>query len=279
MRDYFCGWYYRCQSDHQTLALIPSVHQAKTRQYCAIQLITDDQAFTIHFPISDFQQKEDQLQIAENQFNNGGIRLRIQAAELNASGDLRFGPLTPLRYDIMGPFRYVPFLQCRHSVRSMRHRVDGTLILNGTPYLFQGAKGYIEGDRGHSFPTRYAWTQCSFPAGSLMLSIADIPFGGVSFTGVIGVVLLHGKEYRLATYLGAKALKIDSREIIVRQGSFVLTVIPPEQAGHPLQAPIAGDMRRTIHEHPAGPVSYRFSYQSVRLLELDAPDAAFEYEY
>ena len=27
MKKYFCGWYYRCQSDTQTLAIIPDCQQ------------------------------------------------------------------------------------------------------------------------------------------------------------------------------------------------------------------------------------------------------------
>lgn len=140
----------------------------------------------------------------------------------------------------MGPFRYVPFMQCRHSIYSMRHSIDGTLSINGTPYLFQNAIGYMEGVRGYSFPMNYAWTQCSFPDGALMLSIADIPIGGFHFTGVIGIELLHEKEYRLATYLGAKAVKITAGEILIRQGNLVLTVSPQNQSGYPLHAPVSG---------------------------------------
>ena len=33
--------------------------------------------------------------------------------------------------------------------------------------------------------------------------------GDFHFTGVISIVLLRGKEYRLTTYLGAKAVKIE----------------------------------------------------------------------
>lgn len=112
-----------------------------------------------------------------------------------------------------------------------------------------------------------------------MLSIADIPLGSFHFTGVIGIVLLHGKEYRLATYLGAKAVKNGADEIIVRQGRFVLTVRTQGQSGHPLRAPVNGAMVRTIHEHPSCKVFYRFEENSTPLLELDAPNAAFEYEY
>lgn len=279
MGNDFRGWYFRCQSDTQTLAVIPSVHRTDREAFCAVQLITDDQSFSVKLPCSDFRKQDGVIRIAGNQFQKEGLTLDIQAPGLQAAGSLRFGTLTPIRYDIMGPFRYVPFLQCRHSVFSMGHRVDGTVLVNGVPYEFQDDMGYMEGDRGRSFPSGYVWTQCLFPEGSLMLSIAEIPLGGLGFTGIISIVLLWGKEYRLATYLGAKAVKIEATEIVVRQGRFTLTVMPQSQSGHPLQAPVGGDMIRTIREHLSCPVSYRFTENGNTLLSLDASNAALEYEY
>ena len=279
MRNYFCGWYFRCQSEQQTLAIIPSVHQTKESKYCAMQLITNTQSFHVPFPYPDFHKKDDQISIAGNRFGKEGITLDIHTPDLHAAGSVRFGPFAPIKHDIMGPFRYVPFMQCRHSVYSMRHSVDGMLSINGTPYVFQDAVGYIEGDRGYSFPRKYAWTQCSFLDGSLMLSIAEIPLSGFHFTGVIGIVLLRGKEYRLATYLGAKAVKIEVDEIIVRQGNLVLSVRPQGQSGYPLHAPVSGAMVWTIYEQLSCKVFYRFEENGTPLLELDAPNAAFEYEY
>lgn len=95
----------------------------------------------------------------------------------------------------------------------------------------------------------------------------------------VTIVHLRGKEYRLATYLGVKAVKIADGEIIVRQGRFTLTIRPHNHSGHPLRAPVGGAMVRTIHEHPACRVSYVFEEDGVPLLVLDAPNAAFEYEY
>lgn len=112
-----------------------------------------------------------------------------------------------------------------------------------------------------------------------MLSVADISLGHFRFTGVIGIVLLREKEYRLATYLGAKAAKIKNGEIIVRQGRLCLTVRQLGRLGHPLCAPVGGAMTRTIHEHPSCKVYYRFEDGGTTLLELEAPNAAFEYEY
>ena len=57
MRNYFCGWYFRCQSEQQTLAVIPSVHRTKESKYCTIQLITDTQSFHVPFPYSDFKKQ------------------------------------------------------------------------------------------------------------------------------------------------------------------------------------------------------------------------------
>ena len=44
-----------------------------------------------------------------------------------------------------------------------------------------------------------------------MLSIADIPMMGFHFTGIIGFVLIGEKEYRIATYLGAKVKHIGKK--------------------------------------------------------------------
>lgn len=37
MQNYFSGWYYRCQSDTQTLAIIPSIYKTKGDAFCNIQ--------------------------------------------------------------------------------------------------------------------------------------------------------------------------------------------------------------------------------------------------
>lgn len=279
MGDYFYGWYYRCQSGNQTLAIIPSVHKTKEGNFCTIQLITETNAFYAQFSYDDFNKAKDQIRIGNSRFGKSGVTLDIHTPELCATGAVRFGAFTPIKYDIMGPFQYVPFMQCRHSVYSMRHRVDGEIRINGVSYVFQNAAGYVEGDRGHSFPKEYVWTQCNFPEGALMLSVADIPLGKLHFTGVIGIVLLHRKEYRLATYLGAKAVKIKDGEIIIKQGRFCLTIKQLGLPGHPLQAPVGGAMTRTIHEHPSCKVYYRFTHGDVTLLEFEASNAAFEYEY
>ncbi len=281
MRDYFFGRYFKCQSDKHTLALIPAMHKSGSHRSCSVQLITDKTALCFDYPYEQFRKSKDDLDIrvAENYFGKDGIRFRLQSSTASASGRLEFGALSPIRYDIMGPFRFVPFMECRHSVISMRHTVNGSVRINGAEYNFHNALGYIEGDRGYSFPEEYAWTQCFFEGGSLMISVATIPFGAFRFTGIIGIIKLREKEYRLATYLGAKAVKIKGGEIIIKQGDTVFELKLIEKHAQPLRAPNAGVMNRIIHESAACRASYRLKQGGVTLLEFESPRASFEYEY
>lgn len=281
MRNYFCGWYFKCQSDTQTVSVIPAVHKSKAGRSCSVQIITDEGTWSACFPYGEFHKSRDdfRVRVAGNYFGEDGIDLYLNTPDCSAVGSVRFGTLFSIKYDIMGPFRYVPFMQCRHSVVSMRHTVNGELNINGVNYRFRDAVGYIEGDRGYSFPKEYAWTQCSFDGGALMLSVADIPLGSFHFTGVICVILWQGKEYRLATYCGAKAVKIRDGNIVIRQGDMILSVKLIEKYMHPLLAPESGAMSRTIHESAACRASYCFQKNTNTLFSFETAKASFEYEY
>ena len=93
------------------------------------------------------------------------------------------------------------------------------------------------------------------------------------------MILWYGSQYRLATYLGAKVIRIRHEEIVVRQGRLQLTVRQLEDAPQPLAAPTGGAMIRTIHEHAACRAFYCFQRGGSILLALEAPNAAFEYEF
>ncbi len=281
MREYFCGWYFKCQAPNKELAIIPAIHRARKSASSSIQLITSDGVFNVSFPYDEFKQCNSGfgVDIGSNHFSNSGIDLCIQAPEISAVGSLKFGELSPIKYDIMGPFKYVPFMECRHSVVSMMHTVSGKIEINGVSYLFDNDIGYIEGDRGYSFPREYAWTHCFFSGGSIMLSIASIPLGLFNFTGVIGVVMLNNKEYRIASYLGAKILKIENGEIIIKQGKMVLSVKLIKKHSLPLFAPVGGKMNRTINESLACRASYSFTKDGQSLFSFETDRASFEYEF
>ena len=112
-----------------------------------------------------------------------------------------------------------------------------------------------------------------------MLAAADIPWGGFHVTGVTAAVLWQGRQYRLATYLGAKATDIRDGAVTIRQGRARLTARLLEPAAQPLRAPSGGAMVRTIHEHAACRAFYRFQIGENTLFALEVPNASFEYEF
>lgn len=281
---YFYGWYFKCQSQGQTLAVIPAIHQSGGRRTCSLQVITEEEVRRAEFPGEVFRKKGRQILMGGSSFGERGIILDVHEPGLEIRGRLKFGALTPLAYDIMGPFSLVPFLECRHSVLSMKHSVRGTVHFNGRTYCFEGAEGYWEGDRGHSFPREYIWTHCSFPGGALMLSVADVPAAGFHFRGIIGVVLWQGREYRFATYLGARAVRPENGAVRVIQGGMELEAEllerkSLEKTGKILKAPAKGQMVRTIRESAACRACYRFRRMGCTILEFETDRASFEYEY
>lgn len=279
MRNYFCGWYIKCQNGARTVAFIPAYHITDNIKSCSLQIITDQRSWNVNYPFEQFHMDRSGVTVGTNTFTKQGCRLNVREEGLCVCGELSFGEFSPISYDIMGPFRYVPFMECCHSVFSMKHRVDGRLSINGEEFQFLDGVCYIEGDRGRSFPKDYVWAQCCFAGGSIMISAADIPFCGFHFTGVISVVHYRGREYRLATYLGARAVKIRDGEVVIQQGRKVLTVKRLEQKGHPLAAPVGGGMTRTIRESAACRCYFHYQEDGKTLFAFTSDQAAFEYEY
>lgn len=272
----FCGWYFKCQAPAGSLALIPAVHAGGG----SLQLITEGGSWNVPFAPEEcaVSAARPRAVLGRNVFCEKGLRLAVDKAGLRAKGRVRFGPLLPPAWDVMGPFCAVPFLQCRHRVASMAHDLSGRLEVNGRVFDFGGGRGYIEGDRGRSFPSDYLWTQCLFEGGSLVLAAANVPLGPAAFRGVIALVRLEGKEWRLASYLGARVTALGGGGVTVRQGELCLTARRLGGPGRALRAPAAGVMERTVRENLSCPAYYRLTKGGRVLLELTAEHASFEYE-
>lgn len=281
MNNFFQGRYFKCQSENHSCAFIPAVHREGGISSASLQIITDDKAWNIPMEYQRFLPSANGAEalIDKSYFGTKGIRLSVNTRDVYARGRLYFTGLSPIKYDIMGPFKFFPLMECRHSVISMRHAVNGKITINGKDYIFKNGLGYIEADRGTSFPRRYAWTQCFFPGGSIMISVADVPLGPVSITGVIAVIQSGKLEKRIATYLGAKAVKISDGEIVIRQSDTTLTAKLINKNAHGLRAPVKGKMNRIIKESINATVFYRCEKAGKTILQFTSPRASFEYEY
>lgn len=277
MRNYFEGWYLKHQSETDSLALIPSCHyNAAGKATGSLQVITPEWSQQVPFKTFRYRREEGRFVLGNSIFSHRGCELNLRTPELTLFGSLRYGALTRLHRDIMGPFRFVPFLQCRHSVFSLSHSVTGVITVNGIQMKFDRAAGYMEGDRGHSFPQKYLWTQCSWAGNCVMLSVAQVPLLGWTMTGCIGVVWLEGRLQRLATYLGAKVVQVGEHGAEIHQGRLRLKVTALDRQSHPLSAPQRGTMARTIHESLTCTVRYQLWSDGQPLLDRTSAQASFE---
>lgn len=283
-KRYFEGWYFKQQAGEETVAFIPALHIEEGFRSASLQIITREASHYIRYPYDQFRadRRNASVKIGSSLFSKSRIELEIFTDRVTATGVLSYGKPFPLGYDIMGFFRFFPFMECRHSVFSMMHSVNGMLAVNGRKYVFTDGTGYMEGDRGRSFPTRYAWTQCCWKEEtpcSLMLSVADIPYLGTKFTGVICAIVLEGREIRLATYLGAKVESIEGGRITIKQDPYRFTAELLERNGLVLRAPVLGGMTRLIRENPSCRARYRLSRDGAVLFDFISDNASFEYEY
>jgi hypothetical protein len=156
---------------------------------------------------------------------------------------------------IIGWYTFVPFMQCKHGVVSMHHRLAGELLLNQTTVDLSGGRGYIEKDYGKSFPSAYIWMQSNhFEEDGLafMLSIATIPWLRREFTGFLCALFYHSRLFRFATYTGARIRSYACNErkirLIIEDRKHVLKVHGQSDSPVALKSPRQGEMSGHILE-------------------------------
>lgn len=258
----FFGIYYKHQTvDGFTLAVIIS----KSNEGRMIQLITNEKSYLIH----------DTNSITAS---FGGIHFDVDQEDIKIKGELFYGPLLKPKKDIMSYYRYLP-IECKHNIYSMYHSLSGKIVLNGKEYVFDKGNGYMEGDQGRNFPTKYLWLNAIDEEASLTLAIASIPLGLFTITGITCLLEHKNKEYRFGTYNFAKALCIQKDHVVVKKGKYTLEILVDKKEGHGLKAPVKGDMIRVIHEAPCVPLTYTLKYKDQVILEKKHPYASFEYVF
>jgi tocopherol cyclase len=194
--------------------------------------------------------------IGENSFSEAGLQLDLPElkANLQFSGNVRW-PNNWYSPGIMGPFTFLPFMECYHGIVSMDHTIKGHLEFEGELLNFDNGRGYTEKDWGQSFPSAYVWMQSnhfSNPGVSIKVSVAKIPYLAYSFVGFIAGIWLGDRLIRFTTY-NQSALKksvIDTRkiELVLENKSFRLEISVRREAATVLASPILGIMDGRIEE-------------------------------
>lgn len=282
---YFEGWYFKQTTSSaatsgkgaQAVSFIPGISRAKAGSSAGdrafVQMIdgaTGDTRF-FPFPVEQFSAKDKpfSVTVGGNRFSLSGLKLDLEDAVGTVKADLAYGPITGLSRQspwpgIMGPYSFVPFMECYHGLVSLDHRVDGFVTMKGAGVApveqtvnFSEGRGYIEKDWGRSMPGSWVWVQSNTfdpdigPA-SFFFSLARIPWLGSWFNGFLAVLYAGGVEYRFASYTGAKVelLSFDGSTvtILVVDRTKKLEVSIRRHHEGSLAAPVNGAMDRRISE-------------------------------
>ena len=290
-RDFFEGWYFKFadREEREVWAVIPGVFLASSKapgeeSHAFVQTLNgrSGESHYHRYPLSEFHAstQEFDLRVGPNRFRTDSLRLEIERPEQSLAGELAFRgispwPVTPLAPGIMGPFAYVPFMECYHGVLSLDHEVSGRLRIGKRETDFSGGRGYIEKDWGSAFPRGWVWMQTNHFAETgtcLTASVARIPWLGTAFPGFIAGLWHRGRLYRFATYTGAAlgrlAITDTHVHVTLQDRRHRLELDAKRSAGGLLHAPFRAAMVQRLVESLTAEVT-------VRLLERSSGEEIF----
>jgi hypothetical protein len=281
----FEGWYYKLVDYNReaAIAIIPGFSSAHPSQ-AFIQIfdgISGDYWYN-KFSLNEFHYNKDKFEvlIANNYFSSNKIKLDLNKQGLVVKGELIFKnqlpwPIKFLSPGAMGPFAFLPRMECSHAVLSFDHEIYGNLTINGVEISFDHGKGYIEKDWGKSFPSGYVWMQSnhfSEQRVSFMASIARIPYLGRSFTGFLAGFLYEDRLYLFSTYNRAKLkdLTIYKNRVSFKlvKGNQKIEIDAIQAKASQLKAPINGKMTGKILESLTSTINLKF-VDSKKFIEFD----------
>jgi len=268
-KRYFEGWYFKMVSHDQAsiLSVIPgiSLSQNGEMQHAFIQVIDGKTAETFYYdyPIEkfSFSKQKFAIRIGKNYFSKDSLILNIQqdssliVGKVYMSGQVNLFKKKNKKTAIMGWYRFVPFMECYHGVVSLTHDLHGQIKKGNDILSFNKGLGYIEKDWGKSMPSAWIWIQSNnFNAKktSFMLSVANVPWLGSSFTGFLGFFLHNNSVQRFGTYTHAR-LKLDTStndtiKITISDKKFTYRIQAFRNQSGTLKAPLQGSMDRRISE-------------------------------
>ena len=183
----------------------------------------------------------------------------------------------------MGPFSYIPFMECNHAILSMKNTIIGKIKINDDIIKFNRGSGYIEKDWGCSFPNSYIWCQGNnFKTrnASFMMAIADIPFKIFEFKGIICDLMVNNKEFKFTTYNNAKLINYDVKDnlinVTLKKRNYYLNIKSIHDNGLKLIAPVKGKMQKDIWESISATISVSLATKEKIIFEDSSINCGME---
>ncbi|MEM6965773.1 MAG: tocopherol cyclase family protein [Bacteroidota bacterium] len=283
-KRYFEGWYYKVVNFKETkaFAFIPGIAMDENGQQQAFVQVLDGKKLSANyhkFDAKDFvaQSGKFEVHIANNFFSTPKIQLDLP----NVRGTLEFENQVPWSNTwyspgIMGPFSFVPFMECYHGILSMDHSIKGVLEINGERVDFTNGRGYVEKDWGRSFPSGYIWMQTnhfSQQGISMKASVAKIPWMMSSFVGFIAGVWLQDRLIEFTTYNLTRLRKSyadhDKVELVMENTRHRLEIFAKREKATALASPILGFMDGRIEESMTAQLEVKLYDKKQKKILLD----------
>ncbi len=291
-RNYFEGWYFKHVSadKQQVWSFIPGISLSSEGRHSFIQVLNGITAESqlYEFAVEDFfaSGKELDVQIEKSRFRKEGIRLELQNSSQKISGDLSYShmeayPSSAFKPGIMGWYSFAPFMECKHGVVSMYHKLSGGLHIDETYVDFNDGTGYIEKDWGASFPESWVWLHCNTfhsSHSSFTFSVAKIPWLGSYFIGFISYLKLEDRFINFSTWSNARIEKLSysGKVLHVRLSNkkYRLEIEALNKQAGLLKAPELGSMTRIIKESVDATIELKLSDLSGNILFHDTGSRA-----
>ena len=224
---FFEGWYFKLAFDDydKTFILIPGVHMNDDNRHAFIMVAYGNISHYYRFPFESFSSSTEEfiarIDDANNMFTYDKLSVNLRPQDdddasesfrmkLTFSSHVFVPDLSVIAPGTMGPFSWIPTMQCYHHVLSMQFNVHGSVQINDDQAMTVSGTGYLEKDWGHSFPSSWIWAQANqwenlpstTSSASLFFSFALIPwYFNLEFPGFLIIFEHNGQFYRFNTYL------------------------------------------------------------------------------
>lgn len=261
--NFFEIWYFKMVNkteNHSYVFLVGVTMDAKGEKNAFLQVLDGQNKITQYhqFPFEAFHPEKNSASftLGENSFSLNSIELNLPTIK----GKINF--ITPRIYpskwyapSIMGPYSFVPKMECYHHIVSLHHGLQGSLELDGKMIDFTNGRGFFEKDWGLNLPSSYVAMHSNHftnPDASIKISLAKVPWKKGSFIGFIVAFWLDGQLYRFANYNFSRIKKFEINyknvSLVIVSKKYKLELLVQRDTGAELVGPVAGIMEGKISE-------------------------------
>ena len=280
----FEGVYYRINKNNINIAVIAGVNNSIKDPHSFIQVIDNItlESKYYRFDINEYIKKEKFFKVGENTFGKDFLELNLDEYK----GKIKFKDLQKLEESsVMGCFKNLKIMPCNHYIFFLRGNTEGKLIIKEKEINFNNGVGYMEGDAGSLFPSKYIWIQSN--SGSRVEEESVITGAFAKVLGKIFFYLIFnidGKTYRLATYDLGRVEKLykdgEKIHILIMQKNIGISLeISKGEEEYELKYPRKGFMVDGVKETLNGKIKFKMYAEGKIIYDEEFTECAIEEKF